>query len=396
MKRTNRKYIDKLFKEGLNPEKDAFPFRDSEWTALKQRLDQYEKRKKAIFLLRALSGIAALYLLILFWLSIGSKQQASPIQQMAKQRNTQKTEQPINLPSSRKTVKPNSNAGSNPHSSPSLAFNRPFKKRTSKKFLKEALKDKPIPGFDTTSLASQKVLELLHEPLIIPERQIAYLQIDTIKFNSPPKSRPAGSSHLMNEPRHRNLTLSILVAPSINGVNNLNMGKVGSDAGLLLTMGLTKRWSISTGAVYGKKLYQTGFNNYNPINNMPFIYTPQKVDADCRVLDIPINFNYAFIKKGNNTFSLGTGISSYLMLNEDYNFIYNNPVSTDLKEIQVVNKNRHWLSIVNFQATYERRLNSKFGISLQPYLKIPLNDIGFARVKLQTLSMAVNFNWYLK
>lgn len=396
MKNTIRKHIDKLFREGLNTEKGTVPFQERDWTALKQRLDQYEKRKKAIFLLRTLSGIAALYLLVFFWLSIGSKQQTSPLQQMANQRTTQKTEQPIKLPSSRKGVKANSNTGSNAPSSTSLVFNNPLKKDPSKKFLKKVLKQKVIPVFDTTSLAGQKVLELFHEPSIIPERQIASLQIDTIKSDGQPKSQLAESSHIMHEPKHRNLTLSILVAPSINGVNNLNMGKVGSDAGLLLTMGLTKRWSISTGAVYAKKLYQTGFNNYNPVNNMPFKYTPQKVDADCRVLDIPINFNYALIKKGNNTFSLGTGISSYLMLNEDYNFIYNNPISTDLKEIQVVNKNRHWLSIVNFQATYERRLNSKFGISFQPYLKVPLNDIGFARVKLQTFSMAINFNWYLK
>lgn len=396
MKSTNRKYIDNLFKEGLNTEKNNIPFRASDWTSLKQRLDEYEKRKKVIFLLRTLGGIAALFLLVFFWFLIASKLQTSPVQQMTIQRNAQKIEQPIKLPSTQKAVKANSNNGSNPPSSPSLAFNTPLQKNPSKKFLKKDLKEKVTPGFDTISLVRQKVLELFHEPLIIPERQIASLQIDTVKFDNQPKSKLTESSHIVNGPKHRNLTLTVLVAPSINGVNNLNMGKVGSDAGLLLTMGLTKRWSISTGAVYAKKLYQTGFNNYNPINNMPFKYTPQQVNADCRVLDIPLNFNYAFIKKGNNTLSLGAGISSYLMLNEDYNFIYNNPVSTDLKEIQVVNQNRHWLSIVNFQAIYERRLNSKFGISLQPYLKVPLNDIGFARVKLQTFSTAINFNWYLK
>jgi hypothetical protein len=50
-------------------------------------------------------------------------------------------------------------------------------------------------------------------------------------------------------------------------------------------------------------------------------------------------------------------------------------------------------SIMNLQATYERKINSNVGLSLQPYLKIPLSDIGYSKVKVQTFGVAVGLNW---
>lgn len=171
--------------------------------------------------------------------------------------------------------------------------------------------------------------------------------------------------------------MSILVAPAYNGVDNLNDGKVGSDIGLLLTLGLTERWSFSTGAVYAKKLYEAGYSSYKPDT------------------EIPLNLNYTVINKAKTTVSFGTGISSYIMLKEDYRFNYGYQSNQDPQDISLVNENQHWLSVLNLQANYERKLNSKLSVSLQPYLKVPLNDIGYANVRLQSLGMAISASWNL-
>ena len=81
------------------------------------------------------------------------------------------------------------------------------------------------------------------------------------------------------------------------------------------------------------------------------------------------------------------------MLREDYRFSYVEQDSNTAVAYHVVNENQHWLSILNFQATFEQRLNSRVSIGLQPYMKIPLSNIGFAGVKLQSLGMAVILNW---
>ena len=194
------------------------------------------------------------------------------------------------------------------------------------------------------------------------------------------------TSHTSNHP----VVLSLLVAPSYNEVDNLASGKLGSDVGLMASFGLTKKWSLSTGAIYAKKLYDTSGDNYT-------LYTtsnkqPGKVNADCRVLDIPVNINYQLFQAKNTVVSLGTGISSYIMLKENYSFIYSSQYQHD---VEVVNENQHWLSVFNVQANIERKLSSKISVSFQPYLKIPMKNIGYAKVRLQSFGLALSANWNL-
>jgi len=164
----------------------------------------------------------------------------------------------------------------------------------------------------------------------------------------------------------------------------------------MLTLKLASNWSFSTGGIYARKLYQTGFNNYNPSKNIWTEYYPNSVSADCRVLDIPMNINYTLLSRKNYTVSLGTGISSYIMLREDYRFTYAETNSNNPLAYHAVNENKHWLSVLNLQASFEQRLNQRLSFSLQPYLKIPLTNIGFAGVKLQSLGMAANLSWNFK
>lgn len=116
------------------------------------------------------------------------------------------------------------------------------------------------------------------------------------------------------EQQSRKLSLSILVAPDYNGVNNLNNASIGNDFGLLVTFEIARNWSFSTGGIYAKKLYETGFRNYNPTRNIWEEYYTKSVNADCRVLDIPLNISYTFLNRRNTMISVGSGISSYIML----------------------------------------------------------------------------------
>jgi hypothetical protein len=81
------------------------------------------------------------------------------------------------------------------------------------------------------------------------------------------------------------------------------------------------------------------------------------------------------------------------MLKEYYKFTYNRPNTRYPDDYALVNENQHWLSVLNFQANYERKLTPRLSLSMQPYIKIPITKIGFAQVKLESLGMAVNLSW---
>lgn len=389
MKKNNKVDIDELFREGLNTEHDPVVFPESDWAKLEDRLVQHDKRKRVLFWLRPMSGIAASLLLALaIWMLWPTQQHPSSKPMVA-----QEEEQPVSKTPEKSTDK-NEKAEEVPQKefrkSPSTAAQEPTQTILSHPVAVQRPPEPVSPADDTLFIAGLKVSSKiplvrssLSQPITTRLKPIASLH-PTVKKQAEPEN-----VRLSSPTRKHPVVLSLLVAPSYNEVDNLASGKLGSDVGLMVSFGLAKKWSLSTGAIYAKKLYGASGENYSAYSsNQPY----GKVDADCRVLDIPVNVNYQLFQAKNTVVSLGTGISSYIMLKENYSFIYSDQYQHD---VEVINKNQHWLSVFNLQANIERKLSSTISVSFQPYLKLPMKDVGYAKVRLQSFGLALIANWNL-
>jgi hypothetical protein len=402
MTNKNFEHIDKLFREGLNPEEEQLTFPEADWSKLKERLDRNERKKRGVFWLSRMSGVAALILLLFAIRMLLPEDQKEIIQQVEVQQKDQKVNEDQNKKTASSEDKKNV-IKTEKTSTTLVAQNKHLEGKSPQKQIdvQSAIKETPkndtakteiliVPNLATGQTANLDKLNTTQpESVKSPVREQSSTEESLFAANEKPNEKPEPENQL-----HK-LALSVFAAPGYNGVNNLNNAVMGSDFGLIITLGIAKKLSLSTGAIYGKKLYETGFNNYNPIKDIWTEYYPTSVNADCRVLDIPLNINYTFINRKNTSFSLGSGISSYIMLREDYSFSYVEQDHDTALEYHVVNENTHWLSVLNLQATLEQRITSKVSIGLQPYMKIPLSNIGFAGVKLQSVGMAVILSWNL-
>jgi cytoskeletal protein RodZ len=190
---------------------------------------------------------------------------------------------------------------------------------------------------------------------------------------------------------HPLFAITALASSEINGVGSFNSASKGTNIGLMFTAGV-KKLSISTGVNYSVKPYTLPFSAYT--TTYKFKSQPEYVTADCRVLDIPINIGYQVYNKAKNKITLGTGISSYIMMHESYTYDYGDQAKVyGPSYYAVAGKGKYLWSIMNLQATYERKINSNVGLSLQPYLKLPLSSIGYSQVRVQTFGVAVGLNW---
>lgn len=186
--------------------------------------------------------------------------------------------------------------------------------------------------------------------------------------------------------------LTVLGSPEVNGVGSFQSASKGTNLGIMFTVGV-KKFTLSTGANYSLKPYSLPYSQYPSTNT--YKNTPETVTADCRMLDIPINIGYQVFNKSSNKITLGTGLSSYIMMHESYTYDY----AASAKKVYgpsyyaVEGKGKYLFSIMNVHATYERQVSSKFGLSLQPYFKIPLSEIGYSRVRVQTFGVALGINW---
>jgi hypothetical protein len=426
MKDRNMEDIDQLFRKGLSPEEVPITLPEGEWENMELRLNRYDRRKRGIIWLVRLGSVAALVLLF-FALGVLITDKVPPVDEQAMvNRNDQAPH--VNKSNSTDSIQATHKAPEQLHiqklnkelrqeaSSPKQAKKGQIRQSATNDQLAqnrnqqpEAFQGEKVENIaentplqrDTVKRANTAIENTTTEPVVTAKEQNPLLT-DT----APPAHERSSKAQeplleAVEEPvkqpmaEHRvpKMALSVMAAPAYNGVNNLNNGSMGGDFGLLVSLEIARNLNVSTGGIYAKKLYETGFRDYNPKNNIWHEYYPQTVNADCRVLDIPVNLSYTFFKAKGRTINMGTGLSSYIMLREDYRFTYAETDPDTPLAYRVVNENRHWLSVVNLQASIEQRLSKRISISLQPYMKIPLADIGFAGVKLQSMGMAANLSW---
>lgn len=429
MKEKNENKLDQLFKDGLSGSEDHIAFREEDWASMERLLDN-KPSKKSVLIRRIYyaTGIAAILLLAfgLYFFNRTDKTDNTKDKlygnnkpknnKIPNKGNNDQTSQPL-----KRDVVPNLPAGSESLGSSNVHSrgNKPGSSipvdRNGRYFSDNSNQNKssqtPIitktPGDSSTNTSNNEATNSnITDPSKIASnntQQQNNLAVTTppdtaANVTTPEQQVKTKSDKISIKPILRTgprFTLSILAAPDINAVNSFNKNQVGTNFGLQVAMHLSKKFSISTGAAYAIKPYQADGNQYNSLNWQGRAATdlPNYIAANCKVLDIPVNLNYQFYSKGKNAFALGTGLSSYIMLRENYHFDFDDGSGRPSYDVQVSNRNQHWFGVVNINATYERRINSKFSTVIQPYVKLPLTGIGNGRVDLKSTGVALGVSW---
>ena len=233
------------------------------------------------------------------------------------------------------------------------------------------LSNKPVEKGDSVTLEAKN----------LSEAPLADLKV------KPTKVKPDLKSAFI-----KSLAITVLASTDLNSVHSLTNTKPGTNAGIMATWQVSPKVSFSSGLVYAKKIYSSPYSKYKPATTYSFSYSPQNIEADCRVLDIPLNVNYRVWYNKKNAMMFTGGVSSYIMLKENYEFQFSNYSTTQSYR----NENQHILGVLNFAMAYERAIGSRTSIGLQPYFKLPITGIGQGNVKLLSAGVTLNMNLNLK
>ncbi|MCD8739475.1 PorT family protein [Mucilaginibacter roseus] len=390
------KELDELFRKAMqNP--DEINFREDDWSRMEEMLDR--RRKPLIMWMRVAGGIAAMLLIALcmWWLL--------PDKHKNEQQNTARVKHNKPMPDEREkseaplvelngdsvaglSVRGGTAAGTQHRRESSYPAAAPFKQiaesvntadtaevsQNTDELASSNGNRSQFPGVDTAEQAS--VIAVNNPDTVVAE------QVEK-------KNNVTKPARMDKKPV---FAVSVLAAPDVNGIGSFGEGKMGLNAGVLLSMKLGSRLTVTTGAAYSYKPYATNFSNYRTAYR--FDVNPTRVMADCRVLDIPLNIDYMVYSKRQNSMSFGAGLSSWFMLNEKYTFTYPGNFGGP-QSYSVSNQNQHILGVLNLQATYHRQLNNKVGVAIQPFMKVPLTDIGYSQVRLRSLGIAAGLTWNL-
>lgn len=169
--------------------------------------------------------------------------------------------------------------------------------------------------------------------------------------------------------------------------------KITAKYGVGIGYQLTKKISIQTGFYASTKKYIAGPGDYNPKAgsywNMVQIV---KVNAACLIYDIPLTVRYDVTQKPSTVFYATSGISSFIMKKENYNYHYfRNAVYNQSSWKYTGNKNL--FAVLNFSAGVEKKISPEFFIQAEPSVSIPITGVGDGRVKLYSAALQLSVKY---
>jgi hypothetical protein len=192
-----------------------------------------------------------------------------------------------------------------------------------------------------------------------------------------------------NNKKVKGFEIGIVGGPDKSNVKFTHSSNAGYNIGLQVGYRFSNRWSVNTGLLYTKKNYKADGKDATKYG---WLAGPNvdvyALEGYCSMLDIPLNVRYDFSVTPKNRFFASTGLSTYIMKNEDYDYYY---------KYGAVNTTYNWntgkggggdstylFSILNLSAGFERSLNKHFSIQAEPYLKLPLSQLGYAKLNLSS------------
>ena len=206
---------------------------------------------------------------------------------------------------------------------------------------------------------------------------------ETANTKAAPSDVAKAPIHKEKSNRRSGFAFSISAGPDVSKAGNSNLGKLtlAYGAGISYTR---NRFTLRTGVYAGKKIYKAGPADYElgyQTTNIKF----EGADANCYVMEIPVQLFYNFAATNKGSWFAGAGLSSYLMKSEKYNYQFKTNAGVSYyKKYQVKNENKHYFSVLDLSGGYTVRLNNTLSLSAEPYLKIPFSGIGVGKVQLNS------------
>ena len=178
-----------------------------------------------------------------------------------------------------------------------------------------------------------------------------------------------------------------------NGVKLFSAQKITVRTGAGIGFQFNKNISLQTGFFAGNKKYIAGPDDYKTKAGTYWsIVDITKVDANCRVYEVPLSIRYDFNTSKKLSYFSSVGLSSFFMNKEDYHYYYNHYGAPQEGKASYTG-NQHLFSVLRIAAGIERQIASGFSLNVSPGFTVPLAGVGEGQVKLFSTDIMVGIKF---
>ncbi|QNA45062.1 hypothetical protein [Lacibacter sediminis] len=202
----------------------------------------------------------------------------------------------------------------------------------------------------------------------------------------------------IRKPVKNNFSFTFSAGLETPGTSFNTLGRLTPVVGIGVMYSIGEKIILRTGVASASKIYAAHDKDYNPANNYWASYTYfKKIDADCKVIEIPLGIAYRVVNGKKTNVYVSAGSSSVIMRKEAYNYYYKNQAGRDTVTHRAWNNNSfHLFSSVNFSAIAERKLSNRFSLMAEPGIKIPSGGIGVGKIRLYNAGLTVTAKFKLR
>lgn len=218
--------------------------------------------------------------------------------------------------------------------------------------------------------------EHLNEHFTLP-----YAAIPEPQVKNEPASAPPSTKQKLNK-RYSSFYYGVMAGPDFSTIKYQDIRNVGSGLGLLLGYRFSEHWSIEASGYWSMKKYYTDGKYFNKANaNIPPYVDLYFLNGGCRMIELPLDVRYEFAP-GKNSFFVTAGLNSYFMKKESYDYKADAAGSVYNGHRNYKNPGSNIFSNLQISGGYQHKLFSKFIVRIEPYLQVPLGEVGIGKMPI--------------
>lgn len=184
--------------------------------------------------------------------------------------------------------------------------------------------------------------------------------------------------------------------PELSAVLPSISPRPGGTVGLVAEYRLTSRLRVRTGVLRSVKRYGARGSDYRPPAGYWTWRIPvDEVDANCRILEIPLDFRYDVRLRPGYSLYASAGLTTLSMRNERYTYHYELNGEYTARTWSYPKGGTQALQMLRVAAGYERNLAPRWVLQAEPFVNIPLNGVGFGQMRLSSTGLLLGIRYGL-
>ena len=200
---------------------------------------------------------------------------------------------------------------------------------------------------------------------------------------------------------NRSLNLGLTFGPDYTNGGGIANNQFSNNIGITLGYYLTNKLSVNTGILYSNKFFwapggkanngrsnsitQGYANNYAALPNIKYI------NGEANLYELPFTLRYDFTQNEKTKFFANAGLSSYFIIKQT-SIYFSDRTPLALERIDDSQMN-YWFNVANLSLGFETDMGKGFSFQVEPFVKLPLKNMGIENVKLNSYGIMFSFRF---